>query len=457
MRKLAIRSGFLAATMLMGAPARAAQEDAAALAAEIREMRAKLGTLEARLQAIEGAKAAQAAKPVAPVASAEATKPPESIRFSGAPRFTAPGGWSFKPRGRLQYDAGWVEQPPGVRDPGLGFATELRRARLGVEGTVPGGFGYRFELDFAEDVEITDATLSYEASDALELVLGQHNNYQSLEELTSSRFTSFLERAAFTDAFNFERRVGFSGRYTQGALTAQAGLFTDNISDLSGDGSDENDSFGADLRLVYAPKLGETQLHLGGSAHYRDGGDLAENGATTRYRQRPMIHTTDTRFLATPALPVEQETHYGLEAALIRGPLHAAGEVHWLNADLLDRAADPTFFGGYAEVGYYLTGETRGYSADRFERTKVRRPVGSGGCGALQLNLRYDHLDLRDAGIVGGRQRGYQASLVWIPQDYVRFLLNYGRLSYDDAAVAAAGGDRRYSIDVIGARAQIDF
>lgn len=457
MRKLAIRSGFLTATMLMGAPALAAQDDAAALAAEIREMRAKLGTLEARLQAIEGVNAAQAAKPAAPVTIVEAAKPPESIRFSGAPRFTAPGGWSFKPRGRLQYDAGWVEQPPGVRDPGLGFATELRRARLGVEGTVPGGFGYRFELDFAENVEITDATLSYEASDALEIVLGQHNNYQSLEELTSSRFTSFLERAAFTDAFNFERRVGFSGRYTQGALTAQAGLFTDNISDLSGDLGDENDRFGADLRLVYAPKLGETQLHFGGSAHYRDAGDLAENGATTRYRQRPMIHTTDTRILATPALRVDQETHYGLEAAMIRGPLHAAGEVHWLNPELLDRSADPTFFGGYAEVGYYLTGETRGYSADRFERTKVRRPVGGGGFGALQLNLRYDHLDLRDAGIVGGRQQGYQASLVWIPQDYVRFLINYGRLSYDDAAVAAAGGDRSYSIDVIGARAQIDF
>ena len=38
--------------------------------------------------------------------------------------------------------------------------------------------------------------------EGLVLTVGQHNNFQSLEELTSSRFSSFIERAAFTDAFN---------------------------------------------------------------------------------------------------------------------------------------------------------------------------------------------------------------------------------------------------------------
>jgi phosphate-selective porin OprO/OprP len=87
----------------------------------------------------------------------------------------------------------------------------------------------------------------------------------------------------------------------------------------------------------------------------------------------------------------------------------------------------------------------------------VRRPLGDGGFGAVQLNLRYDHLDLNDAGIIGGKQRGYEASLIWIPQDHVRFYLNYGRLQYEDAAIVATGGDRNYGIDVFGARAQVDF
>ncbi len=438
---------LLSATILAGAAPAYAEDNAGG--GEVAALRAEVEALRVRVAELEGGQNAQ------PVPAAPAADPAPQVRFSGAPKITAPGGWSFKPRGRLQYDAAWVESPDGIMDRGLGFSNEVRRARLGVEGTVPGGFGYKFEVDVAGgDVEIADALISYDASDSVGLVVGQHNNFQSLEELTSSRFTSFVERAAFTDAFNFERRVGVSAGFQQGPFIASAGVFTDSISDL---GNDENDSIGVDGRAVYAPKLGDAQLHFGGSAHFRDNGDLAATGTTTRYRQRPLAHSTDTRFIATPALPVEKETSYGLEAAVIKGPFHAAGEVHWLEADTLDPAVSPTFFGGYAEVGYFLTGESRGYKNGTFDRTKVRNSVEEGGFGALQLNLRYDHLDLTGGGIVGGSQDGIMASLIWIPTDYVRFLLNYAHLAYDNAAVPAAGGERDYSVDVIGARAQIDF
>ena len=435
-------AALLSATALTAATPAFAQ-DTADVAAELAAMRAKIDSLEAEVAALKAADPAPA--------EASTTK----MTWKGAPEFKGEDGWSFKPRGRLQYDVGHVGSPDGVADRGLGFSNELRRARLGVTGTIPGGFDYKFELDFAEgDAEITDATIGYDAGGGFGLTIGQHNGFQSLEELTSSLSTSFIERAAFTDAFNFERRVGLSAGYENGPFIANAGIFTDNIHDLD----DENNSLGADGRIVLAPKMGKTQLHFGGSAHYRDNRDLAERGDTVRYRQRPLIHSTDTRFLATPELGVTEETSYGLEAAAIHGPFHAAGEVHWLNADLADPAASsPTFFGGYAEVGYFLTGETRGYKGGKFDRTKVLNPVGDGGFGAFQVNLRYDHLDLNDAGILGGRQQGYQASLVWIPQDHVRFLLNYGRMSYDDAAIPALAGDRDYSIDVIGARAQVDF
>ncbi|MDQ3139328.1 MAG: porin [Pseudomonadota bacterium] len=439
-------AALLAATALTAAtPAQAQDQDAAAIAAELTAMRAKIDSLEAKLKAME---------------TAQATAAPS---WKGAPLLAdKDSGWSFKPRGRIQYDAGYVESPNGVTDPGLGFSNELRRARLGVEGTMPGGFGYKFEADFADnEIEVADAILTYQASPRIGLTIGQHNNFQSLEELTSSRFSSFIERAAFTDAFNFERRVGISASYAAGPLIASAGIFTDNISDLanSGDGTglgDENETLSADARLVFAPKLGRTQLHLGGSAHRRDFQDVADRGITTRYRQRPFIHSSNSRFLTTPPLRVARESDYGLEAAAISGPFHAAGEVHWLNANTIEAGLSPTLFGGYAELGYYFTGETRGYKGGQFDRTKVLRPLGNGGAGAFQLNLRYDHLDLIDNGVIGGKQAGYQASLIWIPQDYVRFLINYGHLRYQDAAISAAG-DRDYGIDVIGARAQIDF
>jgi phosphate-selective porin OprO/OprP len=236
----------------------------------------------------------------------------------------------------------------------------------------------------------------------------------------------------------------------------QGGIFTDDIEDLSSDG---NDAAGVDGRIVYAPKRGETQLHFGASGHYRSNDGLFDAGATTRYRQRPLVHFTDVRFIGTPALRVESETNYGLEAAMIRGPFHAAAEVHWLDAET--PAGTPTFFGAYIEGGVYLTGESRGYRRGRFDRTSVRRPLGGRGAqagfGAVQLNLRYDRLDLNSGAVRGGSQNAYLASLVWIPQDYVRFTINAGHLRYEDAAIPAAGGDRSYGVNVVAMRAQVDF
>jgi phosphate-selective porin OprO/OprP len=428
---------------------------------EIEALRAQVAALTARLEAVEGRVAAPAPPPVAtpapPPAATPTPTPAPQIAFHGAPQVTAPGGWSFKPRGRLQYDAGWVGRPGGIADPGLGFANELRRARIGVEGTIPGGFGYVFEVDLAEGgAEIVDAYLNYRAAPPLTITIGQHNGFQSLEELASSRFSSFVERAAFTDAFNFERRVGVSVAYSRGPLLVQAGVFTDSVEDL---GEDADNAVGVDTRLVFAPRLGDVQLHLGASAHWRDNGDLPGMGVTTRYRQRPLVHFTDVRFIGTPALAVETETSYGLEAALIRGPFHATGELYRLEADTLTPGLSPAFFGGYGEIGYYLTGETRGYRGGKWDRTRVLRPVGGegGGWGALQVNLRYDRLDLNSGPIRGGVQDALLAGLIWIPTDYVRFLVNYGRMSYTGAVLPAAAGDRDYVVDVVGARAQIDF
>lgn len=456
-KRLTISSLAIAVAAGWAAPAAAA--DDAAIAQELAAMRAQMAAMASRIDSLEGQLAAARAQADAATSAAEAAstsvaaataaakaEPDTKISWKGAPEIEGKGGWSFKPRGRLQYDVGFVDAPNSTGRP-EGFGNEARRLRLGAEGTIPGGFGYKFELDFADSVEVTDAILTYKDG-PLTFSAGQHNNFQSMEELTSSRFSSMIERAAFTDAFGFERRVGASVQYAEGAVLAQGGLFTDNIDALS------NKNWGADGRLVFMPKMGGTQLHLGGSLHYTD----LEPGSTVRYRQRPLVHFTSQRFVDTGNLGASSETGYGLEAAAIAGPFHAAAEGYWQRLGRPGALSDPTFFGGYAEVGYFLTGgDTRGYKGGQFDRTKPKNPVGKGGFGAVQLNLRYDWLDLVGAGIVGGKQAGYMASLVWTPTDYTRFLLNYGRLDYDNAVFPAAGGDRSYGVNAFGMRAQIDF
>ncbi|MCB2089144.1 MAG: hypothetical protein KDD98_10025 [Sphingomonadaceae bacterium] len=444
-------------------PAAAQDADMAAVLAEIRELRGQVEYLNQRVETLEGelaqaeakADAATAAATQANTAASEATKVASAaaesgtnVEWKGAPKFKGEGGFTFKPRGRLNYDFGLVNAPNSTGR-NEGFGSEARRARLGVEGDIPGGFGYKFEVDFAGgEVDVTDAILTYKDG-ALSVSAGQHNNFQSLEELSSSRFTSFIERAAFTDAFGFERRVGVSAEYSKKAFLIQGGLFTDNMADLP------SKSWSADGRVVFMPKIGDTQLHLGGSVHYTDLNDAA---TTVRYRQRPLVHFTSERFINTGSFSADSELGFGLEGAAIKGPFHVAAEGYWQKVKRPMMLADPTFFGGYVEAGVFLTGgDKRGYKHGTFDRVKPKNPVGEGGFGAVQVNARYDYLDLTDAGIVGGTQNGYQLSLVWTPTDYTRLLFNYGKQSYDNAVFPAAGGKTSYSVNAVGVRAQVDF
>ena len=442
----------LLATTTLGLPTAAhAQamtvEEAAALRAELAALKAQVQTLEARLDAAT----AQPVPAPAPTPPSITAKPASEIGWKGAPEIKTADGWSFKPRGRMQVDLAAVDTPAGVTGARGGLKTEFRRVYLGVDGKIPGGFAYRVEADLANSsVELTDVYLTY-GTGPLSVTAGQIKPFWSLDEMTSDLFTSFMERAAFAQAFGFERRVGLSAQYKGGNLLLQAGVFGDNANDLL---DDSNNAVSLDGRVVWMPKLGDTQLHLAASGHWRDPNDPAALG---RYRARPFAHTTDVRLVDTGLIDVASERGIGVEGAVIAGPFHAAAEGYWHRVNR-SGSADPTFFGGYAEVGMVLTpGDRRGYKDGGFDRLKPSKPITAGGIGAFQVNARYDHLDLNDGGIVGGRQQAALIGLIWAPIDYIRISANYGKLWIDDARIATATGERDYTADTFGLRTQVDF
>ena len=105
--------------------------------AQMARMAERIDTLETQLAAAEAKaeSASSAASNAVSLANAAAKEPEVKVAWKGAPELEGKGGWSFKPRGRLQYDAGIVNAPGSISDRGLGFASEVRRARLGVEGS----------------------------------------------------------------------------------------------------------------------------------------------------------------------------------------------------------------------------------------------------------------------------------------------------------------------------------
>jgi phosphate-selective porin OprO and OprP len=390
------------------------------------------------------------------------TAPVQAQTSDANPQDSTKAEWSVKPRGRIQAEIGSVEGPNldlPTNQAELGTDFRIRRAYLGVDIVMPGNFGARLEADFAGDaVSLTDAYVFYKPSKQLTITAGHQKAFFGLEDMTSDNFSSFQERAAYSTAFGFERRVGLSAAYAGKDFLVQAGVFTDDTSAFGFPSSSSSprafdDAVSFDARAVYMPKLGDSQLHLGGSIHYRDFKDTQ----AVRYRARPFVRTTHIRFVDTKALAgTEGELGLGAEFAYLRGPIHVAVESYWQKA-LRRGLGDRTFNGGYAEVGYVVTGESRAYKGGTFDRLSPKNELGKGGVGAVELNLRYDWLDLNSGPVVGGKQDLVGLSLVWVPLKHLRFTADYGHLWFKDSPVTANGGRRDYEADAFGLRVQFDF
>ncbi len=507
-------------------------EEAAALKAEIAALKSQIAALEAKVDGAQsgqtpvittpapGVTPAVSAPAPAPKADAKPKAPAPEISFKGAPEIKTADGWSFKPRGRIQYDVGSISTPGSFVTPNLGFNSRVRRVRLGAEGAMPGGFGYKVEVDFANaGTAFGDVFLSYQAKDSRVLVrAGNFETLNGMEQTTSSNNVTFTERAAFNDAFLNSRRLGAAVAYISQdtKFRAEAGLFAAHSIDSSLD----NNGWIAAGRLVYAPTLGKNQLHFGLGLQYRDFASNAAGVASTgtnmpstnqlaRYRARPNSQLTDVRFVDTGSFAARRDRIIGVEAAGIFGPFYVNGEAQWLKADAyapggtatglgifsggnsaITPAADPEFFGGYVEAGWFITGETRGYKKGEgvWNRTKVLKPLGKGGSGAFQLAARYDYIDLDDSSLKtaptnnfntgttslatanallgrGGTQSSYLLALNWYPIDYVRFMVNYGKIDVRGGPVAilvnptavAPVDQRDYGVDLFAVRMQVEF
>jgi phosphate-selective porin OprO/OprP len=373
---------------------------------------------------------------------------PDQVIIPAPKKAEVASQWQLKPRWRVQYDVANVDGPDGLS--GTGNLQDIRRARIGVDLKMPAGLAARVETELTTDpIELTDAYLQW-SDKRFKVVLGQQKPQLPLDEENSNLNISFLERAAFVSAFGYGRRTGISGHYSKGEWNLAGGVYTDPLILLN---DVATNSRSVDFRTYWSPKVAKAKVHLAAAYHYRELKDVGIS--TTRYRSRPALRITDTRYIGTPALAVEKEQRFGLEAAAVHGRFHAASEAHWLKAQR-DSLSDPTFFGAYAEIGVFLTKDSRPLKGGAFGSIKPSKPVGGGGLGALQLNLRYDYLDLNSGAIVGGEQNGYLASLIWTPAENFRLMGQYAKLNYTDAAISVAG-NRDYSVDTLAVRGQISF
>ncbi len=321
--------------------------------------------------------------------------------------------------------------------------SRVRRARLFASGNYGDSIKYKVEFNKStgSSVELTDAYIQFVPQNSkFKVKVGQFKTHNSMEEETSSRFTTTLERGAYTDAFGLDRRIGVSVNTSGDNYGFDLGVFGTNVELQSG----MEEGYALAGRGYYNPvKSDDTVAHLGASWRYRNQGDTESD---IRYRQRPYTNVAADRIINTGRF-AESDNFYAGEALYIKDNFWAASEYSFLQANGSDGNEDADFSGGYAEIGVVIGGRQT-YKGGRLNRPQVDNPVGEGGMGALSLVARYDTLDLEDGPYVGQLDT-FVLGADWWATKQARLGLNFFNVEAEDGTAESGSG-------VLG-RLSIDF
>lgn len=367
------------------------------------------------------------------------------ITMDPGPVWTSSDGQTeIRLRGRVFYDVADIDwTSPFSSTPRDG--EEFRTARLGVQGE-NGPVKFVAEFDFSGDeVSANDVNITVETAIG-NFRFGHFKTTNSIDELTSSRHITFMERGLSTDLFGLTRRIGLAWYWGQGPFHLEAGVFGAPM-DTDFNFGEVDDSSALTARAYWSEEVNGTRYHVGGSwarIDY-DGG--------TRVRVRPQAHLSN-RFVgadyrAGAAMGEADSADFmNVEFAAIHGPFHVQTEIARLDVD--GPVGNPSFDSAFIEAGWWLTGESRGYksSSGTFDRTRPNRSLSQGGFGGWQIAARYDTADMADAAL--GDYTTLTLGVNWQVESHARVMLNVIDSEHDAPAFTE-------SADIVQMRFQFDF
>jgi len=382
---------------------------------------------------------------------------------------THDGNFSMKIGGRIQADFVFFDDYDKNLEAAVGGEWHsgfyFRRARLFVEGTMYKYIAWKAQYDFVGgDVDFNDVWIGLRnAKDCLgcmfpDVTVGHFKEYFSLEEMTSSKYTTFMERALPVSTFAPARNVGiglFRNFYGDRA-TIGAGFYGN--ADDYGSGTWTDGGYHATGRatfLPWAPCDCEYRFwEVGASYSYQ--GEIRE----AQYRARAADTATGPRIVDTGTFDADNAQLIGVETAFQWDRWHFQGE--YITAIVSSAIADdPTYWGWYAEASYMLLGGARPFKRAyaTFDRVKPCRNFWAKDCcgfGALEIGARYDYVDLDDGNVEGGVAQGVTVGLNWWLNPNTLVRLNYAYVDVENAhGVGSPAGDG--NVNVFGMRFQVDF
>ncbi|MBA2658235.1 MAG: porin [Nitrosospira sp.] len=436
------------------------------------------------------------------------------------------GNFSFSMNGRLQAASQYnfineVEPAFGTNLPNeLNSGMNIRRARLGAEGTFFKILDYKLEYDFSRGngsvgSGITDAFVRLNHTPALSYKIGSFKEPFSLEEAASNRYLTFIERHMSVNAFVDNPntyKTGIGANYAVprwqtgiafqtepiGAWSAASTSVNANGNQSRNNGSGDS-GWGGIGRISGRPWMADDThfFHVGVSAghtvvnnQYRANGIFVNEGGIgggggMAFFASPGTNVDRTSVLNTGNLTtgnqgapgsrrIDSYDRFGAETWLTYGPFSAQAE--YLRTNINGQGYDGEHLTGYyGFVSYFLTGESKAYhvrngAANRIKPNQNFQWNGS-GWGAWEVAAGYDYINMNTGVIRGGMLDMVRIGLNWYLHPNVKWQFNVAHVlnvntagtpttntnGYSGGAGARTNAFNNADLSVFLSQVQVDF
>lgn len=390
-----------------------------------------------------------------------------TISWKGAPQFQNDDA-AFKVRGRILLDAIFTDSNRGGGSAGDIQSRNLRGRQmfLGVEGQLNRWIAYKAEGGAVNGGAWSwdDAVIEFKPTDFTSIQVGNVKAF-GLENLTSTRFRTFMEQGAIGELTDANYNMGVVAK-TWGqnwtlAVAAQGdSLNNADVNPSVGGASDAKERMQYIVRGTFAPVLtDDDKVHLGLWARQREHG--SETAFTYQSRNNTQI---PLRYVSSGAIG-DKDTTLGAEFIAIHKNLSVQAEYADIDVKTQANVSAAAASSGHIKTGYvfgswFPTGDMRNYDVAKGEigRPKIKTPITAGGFGGVEIAVRYDFADLTDVrgtapnALLQGKLDNYTLGVNYYPTSYVRLMMNYTHSKAENLVAT-----NNYTTNILQFRTQLDF
>jgi phosphate-selective porin OprO/OprP len=358
------------------------------------------------------------------------------------------GRLTLRAGARLQVDGTVVGENDLFKETygGIDNSLDFRRVRLFAKGTIDDHLRYKLSFDLGSDPGLKDAYIEG-IDEGLrvfgygigEFRVGHFKEPFSLQRQMSSNDLVFLEWGLPVGSIVPGRNLGFMlhDNAHLGRMSWAVGLFSFGNREEDNQSSSTFSLTGRVTGLPVYRNDGRTLIHVGVSYSSREPLD-----SEVRYFSRP-----EARFFSilvdTGSIASQKMNLAGFEAAALKGPFSVQTEAV-LSAVSSPELDDPRFWGAYAEVGWFLTGEVRPYKQSNGTFGRVHPgvkyvkglPFSRKSGGAFEAALRLSHLDLDDGLVEGGKLTNLGVGFNWYVNPTSRVMFDFINARVEDSGAA---------------------